>query len=235
MKKVSTRTTENYERPKKSYNRRCKKLHPTTKKASTVERKPWTTNEKLQPAVTKATTGIEKSFKLIVLAMNPRMTMTSFCCNHSWFCYNRRWNLLQPFSQLLAAAPPSSHACPWPSSPRCRSGRKKVQRLQLRAWWVVAQMWAGPTRAGRALVARMPSRSGRGQPDRLIPMAAAPLGALRPAKLGYGSGKRERQATGRRETGGRRRTWAGPSSYVSLGESLARLRVAATGRAFAYE
>ena len=109
-------------------------------------RKLWTTNEKLQPAVTKATTGIEKSFKLIVLAVNPAMVMMSFCCNHSWFCYKRRWNLLQPFSQLLAAAPPSSHARPWPSSPRCRFGRKKVQRLQLRAWSVAAQTWSGPTR-----------------------------------------------------------------------------------------
>ena len=78
-----------------------------------------------------------------------------------------------------------------------------------------------------------PRGSGRGWPDRLILMMAAPLGGLRRGRwVDHGNGERG-ERDGREEEEKRQEGedahGRALQSYVSLGESLARLRVAATG------
>ena len=52
--------------------------------------------EKLQPAVTKATSGNGKSFNIDVLVVTHDDVDNVLLQMSSFFCYNRRCNLLQP-------------------------------------------------------------------------------------------------------------------------------------------
>ena len=206
MKKVSTRMTENYERSKKSCNRRQKKIHLAAKKASYDDEKSFNCGavshgrqtKKLQPAVTKATTDIEKSFKLIVLAVNPAMAMTSFCCNHSRFCYKRRWNLLQTFFTATCCCSAELPRLPMAIVAAVPFREEKGSTVAAPRVVGCSSDVVGFDECRQSSGGADPSKSGQGQPDRLIPMAVAPWEVSGRRSLAMAAG-RERERDERRE------------------------------------